>query len=150
MGGVGFLVSPQVMHETVDGETHPHRPVVGHLLQPAGFGAGGLGCARRGASASGGDRGGARSTPTTPEPGAIEASVAGLVRQLESEGLIAPERLHHAASVPALEPVAGWERSRSPSSRSTRTCRTSSCSIPCTRVDDAGWPHAAPVATDGA
>lgn len=104
MGGEGFLVSPQVMHETVDGETiiidlssgtyYSLRGSAPEIWDALAQGAGSAAIVT------------ALEDVYTAEPGSIEASVAGLVRQLESERLIAPaRRLRHRFRPSSRQPT---------------------------------------------
>jgi hypothetical protein len=146
MGGEGFLVSPQVMHETVDGET-----IIIDLSSGTYYSLRGSAPAIWAALAQGA---GSAAIVTAlegaydAEPGSIEASVADLVRQLESERLIAPGTAP-AAPVPTFEPAADGTFDE-PQLEKYEDLQDIILLDPVHRVDDAGWPHAAPAAADGA
>lgn len=146
MGEVGFLVNPQVMHETVDGETILIDLSSGTYYSLRGSAPAVWSALARGVGSAGIVA--ALEHAYDAEPGAIEASVAGLIRQLESEGLIAPSD-SPSGSVPALEPVPAG-KFEEPRLEKYEDLQDIILLDPVHQVDDAGWPHAAPVATDGA
>ena len=143
--GEGYLTNPQVMHETVDGET-----IIIDLSTGTYYSLRGSAPAIWAALAEGAGPAAIVSALEgvyDSEPGAIETSVAGLIRELESEGLIAPGT---AASgpVPTLESANG--AFEEPRLEKYEDLQDIILLDPVHKVDDAGWPQAAPAATDGA
>jgi hypothetical protein len=146
MGGEGFLVSPQVMHETVDGET-----IIIDLSSGTYYSLRGSAPAIWAALAQGAGSAAivaALEDAYNAEPRSIEASVADLVRQLESERLIAPGAAP-AAPVPTFERAADGTFEE-PRLEKYEDLQDIILLDPVHRVDDAGWPQAAPAAADGA
>jgi hypothetical protein len=146
MREVGFLVNPQVMHETVDGETIVIDLSSGTYYSLRGSAPAIWSALARGAGSV--EIVAALENAYDAEPGVIEASVTGLIRELEAEGLIAPGD-SPSGSGPALEPVPAGAFEE-PQLEKYEDLQDIILLDPVHQVDDAGWPHAAPVATDGA
>lgn len=135
-------MSPQVMHETVDGET-----IIIDLSSGTYFSLRGSAPAIWAALAQGAGPAeivSALEHAYDAEPGAIEASVAGLLEELERERLIAPGE--EPATAPVLEQAEG--AFEEPRLEKYEDLQDIILLDPVHRVDDAGWPHAAPAATD--
>ncbi len=140
-GGV-YLASPQVMHETIDGET-----IIIDLATGTYFSLRGSGPAMWAALSRGADRDGlceALGQAYEAPPGEIEAAVDAFLAQLETERLIAPGGAAEAASSTA-EPGSSRVPFEPPQLEKYEDLQDIILLDPVHMVDDAGWPHAAPV-----
>jgi coenzyme PQQ synthesis protein D (PqqD) len=147
MPGEAYLTNPQVMHETIEGET-----IIIDLSTGTYFSLRGSGPAIWNALAGGADAEGLRQTVERAyeaAPGEIDGAIEAFLVELEGEGLIAPGTAT-AAPGPTLEPVPSRIPFEPPQLEKYEDLQDIILLDPVHMVDDAGWPHVAPAARETA
>jgi hypothetical protein len=147
MRGEGYLTNPQIMHETIEGET-----IIIDLSTGTYFSLRGSGPAIWNALAGGADVAGVRQSLEQlydAAPGEIDGAMEAFLAQLEAEGLIAPGAAKGVPSA-AVEPVVSRIPFEPPQLEKYEDLQDIILLDPVHMVDDAGWPHAAPVARETA
>jgi hypothetical protein len=147
MRGEGYLTNPQVMHETIEGET-----IIIDLSTGTYFSLRGSGPAIWNALAGGADAAGVRQSLEQlydAAPGEIDGAIEAFLVQLEAEGLIATAAANGVPR-PALEPVESRIPFEPPQLEKYEDLQDIILLDPVHMVDDAGWPHAAPAARETA
>jgi len=142
-----YSTNPNAMHETIDGET-----IVIHLATGTYYSLRGSGSVIWNAIASGTTRdlivAGLESAYEAP-PGEIATATDAFLSELEAEQLIASGN----GSEPVGEPIVSAQMRSAfeePQLAKYEDLQDIILLDPVHRVDDAGWPHAAPAAADGA
>jgi len=147
MAGGAYLTNPQVMHETIEGET-----IIIDLSTGTYFSLRGSGPAIWSALADGADTEGIRQSLERmyeAGPGEIDGAVETFLGQLQAETLIAPGT--PAAAPPAAQVAAPTKIPfEPPQLEKYEDLQDIILLDPVHMVDDAGWPHPAPVASESA
>ena len=147
MAGEAYLTNPQVMHETIEGET-----IIIDLSTGTYFSLRGSGPAIWNALVGGADTESVRASLERVyegAPGEIAGALDSFLVQLEREGLIAPGA---ATAAPGLAPehVPSKIPFEPPQLETYEDLQDIILLDPVHMVDDAGWPQAAPVGREPA
>ena len=139
-----YNTNPQVIHETIDGET-----IIIDLVSGTYYSLQGAGAEIWNAVADGEGRDGVQARIAAAyagEAGEIGAAVDGFLAELEAEGLIVSASANGAA--PGAPPAATGSTPFAPPRLEKYTDMQDIILLdPVHKVDDRGWPHAAEVET---
>jgi Coenzyme PQQ synthesis protein D (PqqD) len=141
MAEAAYMVNPQVMHETIDGETIIIDLATGTYYSLRGSGPAVWAAVARGAGRSGIVEALERSHDTAP--GTIAPAVDSFLEQLEKEQLIA-QNGNAAAASELVEQAAGTPFEE-PRLERYDDLQDVILLDPVHQVDDRGWPHPATV-----